>query len=206
VASRPYHHAIAPKSLRKPIPSYPLKTGRNGISGTAGFSEAFLILRAQDVGLAIGYVPVIMIVMNVVYSIFAYPAGTAADRISARTLLLMGLGILVVADIVLAIAASPGIALLGSAFWGLHMALTQGLLSKLVADTAPADLRGTAFGIFNLVTGGALLLASVIAGSLWNMFGASATFIAGASFAAFAAMGLLLYRPNARVTEHSNGI
>jgi MFS family permease len=144
--------------------------------------------------------------MNVVYSIFAYPAGTAADRISARTLLLMGLGILVVADIVLAIAASPGIALLGSAFWGLHMALTQGLLSKLVADTAPADLRGTAFGIFNLVTGGALLLASVIAGSLWNMFGASATFIAGASFAAFAAMGLLLYRPNARVTEHSNGI
>jgi MFS family permease len=171
----------------------------------ARFSEAFLILRAQDVGLAIGYVPVIMIVMNVVYSIFAYPAGAAADRISARTLLLMGLGILVVADIVLAIAASPGIALLGSAFWGLHMALTQGLLSKLVADTAPADLRGTAFGIFNLVSGGALLLASVIAGSLWNMFGASATFIVGASFAAFAAMGLLLYRPNARFTEHSIG-
>jgi MFS family permease len=162
----------------------------------ARFSEAFLILRAQDVGLAIGYVPVIMIVMNVVYSIFAYPAGAAADRISARTLLLMGLGILVVADIVLAIAASPGIALLGSAFWGLHMALTQGLLSKLVADTAPADLCGTAFGIFNLVSGGALLLASVIAGSLWNMFGASATFIAGASFAAFAAMGLLLYPSN----------
>jgi MFS family permease len=172
----------------------------------ARFSEAFLILRAQDVGLAIGYVPVIMIVMNVVYSIFAYPAGAAADRISARTLLLMGLGILVVADIVLAIAASPGIALLGSAFWGLHMALTQGLLSKLVADTAPADLHGTAFGIFNLVSGGALLLASVIAGSLWTMFGASATFTAGASFAAFAAVGLLLYHPNAQVTEHSKGI
>jgi len=171
----------------------------------ARFSEAFLILRAQDVGLAIGYVPVIMIVMNVVYSIFAYPAGAAADRISARTLLLMGLGILVIADIVLAIAASPGIALLGSAFWGMHMALTQGLLSKLVADTAPADLRGTAFGIFNLVSGGALLLASVIAGSLWSMFGASATFIAGASFAAFAAMGLLLYRSNVRTTEHRVG-
>ena len=171
----------------------------------ARFSEAFLILRAQDVGLAIGYVPVIMIVMNVVYSIFAYPAGAAADRISARTLLLMGLGILVIADIVLAIAASPGIALLGSAFWGLHMALTQGLLSKLVADTAPADLRGTAFGIFNLVSGGALLLASVIAGSLWSMFGASATFIAGASFAAFAALGLLLYRSNVRTTGHRVG-
>jgi MFS family permease len=171
----------------------------------ARFSEAFLILRAQDVGLAIGYVPVIMIVMNVVYSIFAYPAGAAADRISARTLLLMGLGILVIADIVLAIAASPGIALLGSAFWGLHMALTQGLLSKLVADTAPADLRGTAFGIFNLVSGGALLLASVIAGSLWSIYGASATFIAGASFAALAAMGLLLYRSNVRTTGHRVG-
>jgi MFS family permease len=163
----------------------------------ARFSEAFLILRAQDVGLAIGYVPVIMIVMNVAYSIFAYPAGVAADRISARKLLLMGFGILVVADIVLAIAESPGIALLGSAFWGLHMALTQGLLSKLVADTAPADLRGTAFGIFNLVSGVALLLASVIAGALWNIFGASATFTAGASFATIAAIGLLLYHPDA---------
>lgn len=169
----------------------------------ARFSEAFLILRAQDVGLAIGYVPVIMIVMNVVYSIFAYPAGAAADRFSARILLLCGLGILVTADIVLAIAASPGIALLGAAFWGLHMAFTQGLLSKLVADTAPTDLRGTAFGIFNLVSGVVLLLASVIAGALWSMFGASATFIAGASFAALAAMGLLLYRSNVRTTGHT---
>jgi len=151
----------------------------------ARFSEAFLILRAQDVGLAIGYVPVIMIVMNVVYSIFAYPAGAAADRYSAHILLLFGFGILVTADIVLAIAASPEIALLGSAFWGLHMAFTQGLLSKLVADAAPADLRGTAFGIFNLVTGGALLLASIIAGLLWNMFGASATFVAGAAVPAY---------------------
>ena len=168
----------------------------------ARFSEAFLILRAQDVGLAIGYVPVIMIVMNVVYSLFAYPAGAAADRFSASTLLLFGLGILVTADIVLAIARSPAIALLGSAFWGLHMAFTQGLLSKLVADTAPGDLRGTAFGIFNLVSGGALLLASVIAGSLWSMFGPSATFIAGSSFAALAAIGLLFYRSNVRTTGH----
>jgi MFS family permease len=171
----------------------------------ARFSEAFLILRAQDVGLAVGYVPAIMIVMNIVYSIFAYPAGAAADRLSARTLLLMGLGVLVVADIVLALATSPGIAFLGSAFWGLHMALTQGLLSKLVADTAPADLRGTAFGVFNLVSGGALLLASVIAGSLWSVFGASSTFIAGASFAAIAAMGLLLYRPNTRASLQDKG-
>ena len=166
----------------------------------ARFSEAFLILRAHDVGMAVGYVPVIMVVMNVVYSLFAYPAGAAADRFSAITLLLWGLGILIAADIALAIAKSPGSALLGAAFWGLHMALTQGLLSKLVADTAPDDLLGTAFGIFNLVSGGALLLASIIAGSVWSTFGAPATFIAGATFAALAATGLLLYRFNARIT------
>ena len=168
----------------------------------ARFSEAFLILRAQDVGLAIAYVPIIMIVMNVAYSLFAYPAGAASDRFAASTLLLCGLGLLVTADIVLAIARSPAIALLGSAFWGLHMAFTQGLLAKLVADTAPGDLRGTAFGIFNLVSGGALLLASVIAGSLWSTFGASATFIAGSSFAVLAAIGLLFYRSIVRTTGH----
>lgn len=161
----------------------------------ARFSEAFLILRAQDVGLTVRYVPAIMIVMNIVYAGLAYPAGAAADRLSARTLLVLGLGVLVIADVVLAMAASPWIAFLGAAFWGLHMALTQGLLSKLVANTAPAELRGTAFGIFNLMSGGALLLASVIAGLLWSVFGASATFIAGASFAALAATGLLLFRP-----------
>lgn len=161
----------------------------------ARFSEAFLILRAQDVGLAIGYVPAIMIVMNIFYSIFAYPAGSMADRLSERTLLIFGLALLVVADIVLALAESPWVTFVGAAFWGLHMAFTQGLLSKLVADTAPPDLRGTAFGVFNLISGVALFLASVIAGSLWSAFGAWATFVAGASCAIFAAMGLLLYRP-----------
>jgi len=163
----------------------------------ARFSEAFLILRAQDVGLAIGYVPLIMIVMNVVYAAVAYPAGVAADRISARKLVVLGLGVLIIADVVLAVSASPAVAFVGAAFWGLHMALTQGLLSKLVADTAPAELRGTAFGIFNLVSGGALLMASVIAGGLWSEFGAPAPFLAGALFAALAAVGLLLYRPSA---------
>lgn len=167
----------------------------------ARFSEAFLVLRAQDVGLAVGYVPAIMIVMNLVYAGFAYPAGAAADRLSARTLLGFGLGVLIVADILLAMAASSWTALLGAAFWGIHMAFTQGLLSKLVADTAPAELRGTAFGIFNLVTGGALLLASVIAGSLWSALGASATFIAGAFFAGLAAMGLLLVGSKSRANQ-----
>jgi len=161
----------------------------------ARFSEAFLVLRAQDVGLSIGYVPAIMIVMNIVYSLFAYPAGAAADRLSARSLLIFGLGLLVTADIVLAIASTPWIAFLGAAFWGMHMAFSQGLLAKLLADTAPAELRGTAFGVFNLVSGVALLLASVIAGSVWSTCGASATFFAGAAFAAAAASGLLLYRP-----------
>lgn len=171
----------------------------------ARFSEAFLILRARDVGLAIGYVPAVMIVMNVVYSLFAYPAGAAADRLSARKLLLYGLVVLIAADVVLAMAASPAMAFFGAAFWGLHMALTQGLLSKLVADTAPTELRGSAFGIFNLITGGALLLASVIAGSLWSIFGASATFMAGASFATITAVGLFLYRPNTKMAGKGIG-
>lgn len=163
----------------------------------ARFSEAFLVLRARDVGLALGYVPAIMIVMNVAYAALAYPAGAAADRVSARMLLVSGLAVLVVADLVLARAASPVAAFIGAAFWGVHMAFTQGLLSKLVAGAAPADLRGTAFGFFNLVSGGALLLASVVAGSLWDAFGARATFTAGAALAGLAAAGVLFCHPGA---------
>jgi MFS family permease len=139
-----------------------------------------------------------MVVMNIAYSIVAYPAGILGDRASARRLLVAGLLVLVAADIALALASSAWMTFAGAALWGVHMALTQGLLSKLVADTAPADLRGTAFGLFNLVSGIALLLASVIAGSLWSTFGAPATFLAGAVFAMLAATGLLIYRPRAR--------
>ncbi len=201
-ASGPENHLTLAETRRLPL-RYWLVVALGAVFTLARFSEAFLILRAQDVGLAPGYVPIIMIVMNAVYALFAYPAGAAADRLSARTLLLLGLGVLVIADVLLALAAAPWVAFLGAAFWGLHMALTQGLLSKLVADTAPARLRGTAFGIFNLVSGGALLLASVIAGSLWSIFGAAATFIAGGSFAVLAAMGLLLYRPKTRSAVHT---
>ena len=125
----------------------------------------------------------------------AYPAGVAADRISPSTLLLVGLAVLIGADLVLAALATPLLTFVGAALWGVHMAFTQGLFAKLVADTAPAALRGTAFGVFNLISGGALLLASVIAGALWSAFGASATFLAGATFAAVTALGLLAYRP-----------
>ena len=184
---------------------YWLVVGLGAVFTLARFSEAFLILRAQDVGIGVAYVPAILIVMNIAYSLVAYPAGAAADRLSARALLLIGLAMLVAADVVLAIAASPAIALLGAAFWGLHMAFTQGLLAKLVADTAPIALRGTAFGVFNLVSGGALLLASVIAGALWSAFGPSATFVAGASFAALAALGIHVYRPTVRTGEPDPG-
>lgn len=165
----------------------------------ARFSEAFLILRAQDVGLALGYVPMVLIVMNIVYAATAYPAGAASDRFSPRTTLVWGLGILVVADIILAMATSPLTALAGAALWGLHMGFTQGLLAKLVADNVPAALRGTAFGIFNLVSGVALLLASVIAGALWSAFGAPATFLAGAVFAALPMFSLFVSRIPATV-------
>jgi len=158
----------------------------------ARFSEAFLVLRAQDIGLALAWIPGVMVVMNVVYAATAIPAGQAADRISRRALLLWGLGMLVAADLVLAHASGAGEVLAGAALWGLHMGLTQGLLSAIVADTAPADLRGTAFGVFNLATGVFLLLASTLAGLLWSAFGAQTTFLAGAVFTVLAAAGLVM--------------
>ena len=160
----------------------------------ARFSDAFLVLRAQDVGLATRYVPIVMIVMNVVYAGVALPAGMAADHFTHRTPMMAGLISLVAADLVLALATLPWHVLAGTALWGLHMGLTQGLLSKLVADSAPARLRGTAFGIFNIVSGGALLAASVMAGALWSVFGPFATFVAGAAFATAALISLSVYR------------
>ena len=176
---------------------YWLVVSLGAVFSLARFSEAFLILRANDVGLAAAHVPVVMIVMNIVYALVAYPAGAAADRFPARNLLLFGLGFLVISDVILALAASPAVAFFGSAFWGLHMAFTQGLLAKLVADTATEGLRGTAFGVFNLVSGGSIILASVIAGLLWEGIGPSATFFTGAGFAVIASIGLLFYHPKA---------
>jgi MFS family permease len=158
----------------------------------ARFSEAFLVLRAQDLGFAPTWVPLVMVAMNLFYAGAAYPAGAAADQWPARRLLAVGLALLVAADILLALAQGAALVLAGAALWGLHMALTQGLMSKLVADTAPADLRGTGFGIFNLAGGLALLLASVMAGALWSALGPAATFAAGAAFAALAALGVMV--------------
>ncbi len=160
----------------------------------ARFSEAFLLLRAEDVGLAARWVPLMLIVMNVVYAVSAYPFGRLFDDGHRRRLLALGIGLLIVADLILARAASPWAVALGSALWGLHMGATQGLLAALVAETAPADLRGTAFGVFNLGSGVALLAASVIAGGLWSAFGPGLTFYAGAAFAFIAGAGLVAAR------------
>ena len=160
----------------------------------ARFSEAFLVLRAQNVGLTVVTAPLVMVVMSIVYALIAYPAGVAADRGRAPLLLASGLLALIAADLVLARAASPLPVLAGAALWGLHMGLTQGLLAALVAASAPEDLRGSAFGAFNLVCGIALLIASVLAGALWDAYGPALTFYVGAAFTTLAAAGLWLRR------------
>ncbi|MFA5941845.1 MAG: MFS transporter [Sinimarinibacterium sp.] len=148
----------------------------------ARFSEAFLLLRVQELGLALALLPLALVIMNLVYSASAYPVGVLADRSNPRVLLGLGFCVLIVADLVLAAAQTWAVALLGVALWGLHMGMTQGLFATLVAEIAPADRRGTAFGLFHLGNGLALLAASVIAGALWQQFGGPATFIAGAIF------------------------
>lgn len=160
----------------------------------ARFSEAFLILMAEQAGLPLMLVPLVLVGMNIVYSLSAWPAGILSDRISRPALLMVGIALLILADLALAIL--PGLTglALGVALWGLHMGLTQGLLAALVAETVPAELRGTAFGLFNLITGLALLLASVIAGGLWQAIGPEATFLAGAGFATLALLGLVTQR------------
>ena len=156
----------------------------------ARFSEAFLLLRAGDTGLRARYIPAVLIVMNIAYAASAYPFGRMADRMSRRALLAWGIALLMAADLVLAGAGSITLVLVGAVLWGVHMGATQGILSAIIADRAPADLRGTAFGMFNLITGGALLGASLLAGVLWTTIGPAATFLAGAALAAIALAGL----------------
>lgn len=157
----------------------------------ARFSEAFLVLRAQGVGLEPTLVPLVLIVMNLVYAVVAAPVGSLSDRMDRRVLLAIGLGILVLADLALAFSPTLGGVLFGVALWGAHMGVTQGLLAALVADAAPARLRGTAFGVFNLATGVTLLLASLLAGGLWAAFGAATTFMTGAGFCILALGGMM---------------
>lgn len=175
--------------------------GFGAIFTLARFSEAFLVLRAQQGGIPVALVPLVMVAMNVIYAGSAYPFGALADRMRHTTLLALGVLVLIAADLVLASDDRWSIVLIGVGLWGLHMGMTQGLLAAMVADTVPADLRGTAYGFFNLASGVAMLMASMLAGFLWDQLGAPFTFYAGAAFCATALLGLILYRTTCEQTS-----
>jgi MFS family permease len=159
----------------------------------ARFSEAFLVLRAAELGVPAAWVPMVMVAMSAVYAATAYPFGKLSDAMDHRTLLAWGLAVLIAADGLLAAAGGWWLLGAGVALWGVHMGMTQGLLAAMVADTAPPDLRGTAFGFFNLVSGVAMLLASALAGALWQAFGSALTFGVGAAFCAATLLMLALH-------------
>lgn len=182
---------IRRENIRRLNASYWWVVGVGAVFTLARFSEAFLVLRAEQGGIPLALVPLVMVAMNLVYASSAYPFGKLSDRMSHKKLLAWGLAVLIAADLVLATSDGWTAVLAGVALWGIHMGMTQGLLATMVADTAPADLRGTAFGLFNLVSGFAMLIASVVAGVLWDQLGASFTFYAGAGFCVIALMALV---------------
>jgi len=165
--------------------------GVGAVFTLARFSEAFLVLRANEGGLPIAYTPLVLVGMNVIYAAAAYPFGKLADSMSHLRLLGWGLALLIAADVAFAVSPHWTWVWAGITLWGLHMAMTQGLLATMIADTAPNDLRGTAYGFFNLVSGIAMLIASALAGLLWDQFGARFTFVGGAIFSAFALLAIL---------------
>ena len=188
----PTSNPISRANLQRLDAAYWWVVGIGAVFTLARFSEAFLVLRAQESGVAIAWVPLVLVAMNLVYAASAYPFGWLSDRVSHVKLLVGGTLVLIAADLVLASGSDTTTLLAGIGLWGVHMGMTQGLLATMVADTAPADLRGTAFGMFNLVSGVALLLASVLAGWLWDAHGAAATFQGGAVLAVLALLGLAL--------------
>lgn len=187
-------HPIRREALARLGTAYWTVVALGALFTLARFSEAFLVLRAEGLGVPAALVPLVMVAMNLVYAAAAYPFGKLADSMDHARLLGGGLLVLIAADAVLATATGWPALLAGVALWGLHMGMTQGLLAAMVADTAPEDLRGTAFGVFNLVAGVAMLAASAIAGALWQGLGAPATFAAGAAFAALTLAALPLIR------------
>jgi MFS family permease len=171
------------ETLRTLGPAFWGVTAAGAALALARFSEAFLVLRAAHLHLGEAYAPAVLVVMNVVYSLVSYPVGRMADRMAPRTLLFWGVAFLVAADAVLAVANHLAFAWIGIALWGLHMGFTQGVLAAMVAHSAPPQLRGTAFGVFNLAGGIAMLVSSALAGALWSFVGPAATFWTGAFFA-----------------------
>ena len=192
--TRPFRSPIEWRAWRRFSRSYWWIVAVGGLFTLARFSEAFLILRAQQLGLASQWVPLVMVVMSLCYTLSAYPAGWLSDHLRRSHVLAMGLLLLIAADLLLAVASSIPLMLCGSALWGVHMGFSQGVLATLIADNSPSELKGTAFGLFNLVGGICMLLASVVAGALWQGWGAAFTFYAGAGFALLALL-LLSRRP-----------
>jgi MFS family permease len=183
---------VSRANLQRLSAEYWWVVGIGAVFTLARFSEAFLVLRAAQGGVPVALVPLVMVAMNLIYSLSAYPFGKLSDRMSHAKLLAIGLLVLIAADLVLATDDHWMTVLLGVALWGVHMGITQGLLARMVADTAPCDLRGTAYGFFNLMSGLALLVASVTAGVLWDKLGASFAFYAGAAFCAVTLFALLV--------------
>ena len=182
---------ISRTNLRRLSPAYWWVVAIGAVFMLARFSEAFLVLRAAEGGLPLAFTPLVLVLMNVVYAAAAYPFGKLSDTLDHGRLLAFGLLLLIAADAVLASGSGLGWVAGGTALWGLHMGVTQGLLARMVADTAPEDLRGTAYGLFNLVSGVALLFASALAGWLWDHIGAAQTFLAGAAFSGLALVVLI---------------
>lgn len=170
------------RDVKKFHAAFWLVAGAGAVFQLARFSEAFLILRAKDLGLGLEFAPAVLIIMNIVYALSSYPIGHLSDRVKREWFLLAGLLVLCLSDLVLGFGSSLFSVFLGIALWGLHMGLTQGTLAALVADNCPPELRGTAYGLFNLLSAVALLLASSIAGVLWDKVGAKSTFMTGAGF------------------------
>lgn len=173
----------------------------------ARFSEAFLVLRAAERGLPTTIIPLVLVVMSLVYTATAYPAGHLSDRVSRTTLLALGMAALVAADVALALANGYALLFTGIALWGLHMGLTQGILASLITDVAPSEYRGTAFGVFNLVSGGGLLVASGLAGWVWDQHGAPLTFWLGAGVALVAtllSMAFSIARPKKATQQQAD--
>ncbi|MDD5057743.1 MAG: MFS transporter [Sideroxydans sp.] len=189
---------ISRANLQRLGASYWWVVGIGAVFTLARFSEAFLVLRAAQGGIAVALVPLVMVAMNVIYAASAYPFGKLSDSMSHTKLLVLGLVVLIAADLVLASGDHWTTVLFGVALWGVHMGLTQGLLARMVADATPSDLRGTAYGFFNLMSGLAMLVASVLAGLLWDKLGAAFTFYAGAGFCVVAGMALAARPAGAR--------
>ncbi len=186
------------EALKRLSPNYWWVVGVGAVFTLARFSEAFLVLRAQQLGVPMSLVPLVMVAMNLVYAASAYPFGKLSDTVSHRALLALGLVVLIASDVLLGFARHWTLLLAGVALWGVHMGMTQGLLATMVADTAPEDLRGTAYGFFNLMSGIAMLVSSMLAGALWDVFGPSATFFAGAGFCLVTLVGLAALRVRAK--------